>query len=131
MNPRAFQWRRGGFSLLELILALVILEVGLLGVAGMVLTAQKNLSRAQLVLRGTLEAREAGDSLLVSGLEGVGEVFLPWGILRWRGEGEGGFEIAAVTPGGSDTLAVLRIWPPPNGVEVVPGSIQLPGGAEE
>ena len=131
MNPRASQRRRGGFSLLELILALVILEVGLLGVAGMVLTAQRNFSRAQLVLRGTLEAREAGDSLLVSGTEGEGEVLLPWGILRWREEGEGGLDIAAVTRGGSDTLAILRIWPPPHGVEVVPGSIRSPGGREE
>ena len=60
---------RQGFSFLELIVALLVLELGVLAVAGTLLLAQRNMARAELILRGVLEAGWIGDSL--SGAEGA------------------------------------------------------------
>jgi len=120
--------RRNGFSLLELILALLIFQVGLLGVAGMVLTAQRTLIRAELILRGTLEARRVGDSLLASGEEEDGELEEPWGQLSWEAGGEGYLRVVAMGGRDSDTLAVLRIWLPPKGIAALPDSTVAAGG---
>ncbi|MGW8267741.1 MAG: hypothetical protein ACWGSQ_15355 [Longimicrobiales bacterium] len=126
--PTAFR-RTGGFSLLELILALLIFQVGILGVAGMVLTAQRTLTRAHLVLRGTLEGRELADSLLAEGTEGAGEMVRPWGGLAWTNEGPQGLKLVATTRGGRDTLAILRIWPPAGGGVVAHDSLTTAAGA--
>ena len=120
-----------GFSLLELILALLIFQVGILGVAGMVLTAQRTLTRAQLILRGTLEAREVADSLILAGAVGAGELTRPWGGLSWMQEGTGELKVMATMPGGEDTLAVIRVWPPVGGAAVAPDSLAITGGGEE
>ena len=130
MTPSAATRRTGGFSLLELILALLIFQVGILGVAGMVLTAQRTLTRAHLILRGTLEGREVADSLLHGGAEGQGEVVRPWGGLAWTNEGTLGLKVVATTKGGRDTLAMIRIWPPPGGGVAVADSLEIPKGGE-
>lgn len=120
-----------GYSLLELIFALLIFQVGILGVAGMILTAQQSLTRAQLILRGTLEARMTGDSLLTESGGESGEAVRPWGALAWtRGE-TGELKVVAVTAGGGDTLAVLRIWPPVRDARVALDSETPAGGGEE
>jgi Tfp pilus assembly protein PilV len=120
-----------GYSLVELIFALLIFQVGVLGVAGMILTAQQSLTRAQLILRGTLEARMTGDSLLAEGVEGSGESVRPWGALAWTRGGTGELKVVAVTAGGGDTLAVLRIWPPVRDAMVELDSETPAGGGEE
>lgn len=120
---------RRGYSLVELIFALLIFQVGLLGVAGMILTAQQSLTRAQLILRGTLEARMTGDSLLAEGVEESGEAVRPWGALAWTRGGTGELKVVAVRPGEGDTLAVLRIWPPV-GDALVEFESETPGGGE-
>lgn len=120
--------RTGGFSLLELVLALLIFQVGVLGVAGMVLTAQRTLTRAHLLLRGTLEGRQVADSLLAGGAEGAGEVARPWGGLAWTDEGRRGMKVVATTKGGADTLAVIRAWPPVGSRAAVYDSLANMGG---
>lgn len=119
--------RRRGSSLLELILALLLFEVGLLAVAGMVLLGQRTLTRAQLTMRGTVAARRVGDSLLATGAMGEGEIARPWGGLRWVGSEDGGVIIVATGGDRSDTLAYLRLWLPPR-EGAVPDSALLPGG---
>jgi Tfp pilus assembly protein PilV len=122
---------RRGYSLVELIFALLIFQVGILGVAGMILTAQQSLTRAQLILRGTLEARMTGDSLLAEGVEESGEAVRPWGTLAWTRGGTGELKVVAVTPGGGDTLAALRIWPPVGDAMVEFESEPTAGGGGE
>ena len=56
-----------GHSLLELVLALLLFQVGLLAAAGLVHLSQVNFRRAELTVRATLEADWIGDSLLAEG----------------------------------------------------------------
>jgi Tfp pilus assembly protein PilV len=58
-----------GSSLAELLVALVVFQVGLLGVAGLVVLAQRNLMRAEIVARGVLEAQLVADSVRDAGGE--------------------------------------------------------------
>jgi Tfp pilus assembly protein PilV len=118
---------RQGSSLLELILALLLFEVGLLSVAGMVLVGQRHLTRAQRTMRGTLEGKRVGDSLLAAGAQGDGEARRPWGAVRWTGSGDGGLIVVAIAADGADTLAYLRLWPVPE-VVTLPDSASSEGG---
>jgi len=124
---------REGFSFLELIVALLVLELGVLAVAGNILLAQRNMARAELTLRGVLEAAWIGDSLSVregAGAGGSGSREFSWGSVEWdRADlGIGGLHLAAIRRRGEDTLAVLFLWPPlPDTLLFGPGGIQ--GGA--
>ncbi len=111
-----------GFSLTELLVALVVFQVGLLGVAGMVLTAQRNLTRAELTVRGVLEAQLMADSVRDGGGEGSGRAVHPWGEVSWAPAPgiPGGVRAVAFSNHGGDTVAVVTVWPRPGG-----------GGAEE
>jgi len=117
-----------GFSLLEVVLAMVIFQVGILGVAGMVLLGQRSMRRAGLVMRGALEAARVGDSVLLAGDDGPGLVTLPWGTVSWEGRGEGSVRVVALAPGGGDTVAVLLLWPPPGSPPESHDSLSWPGG---
>jgi Tfp pilus assembly protein PilV len=128
MNRVGSAEARRGASLLELILALLLFEVGLLSVAGMVLVGQRTLTRAQLTMRGTLEAKRVGDSLLAAGAHLDGEASRPWGTLQWTGAGDGGVVVVAMAADGADTLAYLRLWPVPGSV-ILPDSASTTGGA--
>lgn len=119
---------RHGSSLLELILALLLFEVGLLAVAGMVLLGQRTLTRAQLTMRGTVAARRVGDSLLATGAMGEGEIARPWGGLRWVAREDGGFIIVATAGDRSDTLAYLHFWLPPEEGPLPDSALPLGGG---
>ena len=72
-----------GFSLLELILALLLLQVGLLAAAGMIHLSQVNVRRAELMVRAVLEAEWIGDSILASGSMTPGVAAFPWGEVHW------------------------------------------------
>jgi Tfp pilus assembly protein PilV len=119
---------RRGSTLLQLILALLLFEVGLLSVAGMVLVGQRTLNRAQLTMRGTLEGKRVGDSLLATGARGDGEASRPWGVLRWTETGDGGFIVVAIDPNGADTMAYLRLWPAPETVSLPDSASSTDGG---
>jgi type II secretory pathway pseudopilin PulG len=105
-----------GFSLVELTIALVLLQVGILATAGMILQAQRDLTRAELVVRGVLDAQRVGDSLLALGGEGPpgrGTVSTLWGEVAWSpaNPGSGGVRLVARRLDEGDTLAVLSRWP--------------------
>ena len=103
-----------GFSLVELLLALLILQVGLLATAGTVFLAQRNLARAELVTRGILAARSVADSLGGSVGGGSGALAFPWGEVVW-GPGAGsppGIKVVALSTLPEDTLAVAMAWAP-------------------
>jgi type II secretory pathway pseudopilin PulG len=76
--------RRAGFTLVEIVVALVVVEVGLLGVLGSLILAARTLSQAELLERATAEVHRVYDSLSVGALAGEGEREAPPGWLRWR-----------------------------------------------
>lgn len=79
--------RRFGYSLVEVIVALVLLQVGLLGVAGMVLTAGRALAGAARTDRALALGEAVADSLLAAGWAGPGARAVgPWEV-RWSGAG--------------------------------------------
>ena len=104
-----------GFSLIELLVALLILQVGLLATAGMIFLAQENLARAERMTRGLLEARRLADSLVREGQTGSGQLTYPWGEVRWEAGPSPfpGVRVLALSPGSEDTLAVASAFLPP------------------
>jgi type II secretory pathway pseudopilin PulG len=96
-----------GFSLIEVILALFLLEVGILATVGMFLLSQRNFRRAELTLRGILEAGWVADSLGSSGSVDPGHLVRPWGEIHWAPESTpvGGLRVSVWSPVEEDTLA--------------------------
>lgn len=105
---------RRGFSLVELIVALSIFQIGLLSTAGLVLLAQRHMVRAKVTLRALVEADRVADSLAQLGEGGSGSLPRPWGEIAWEADsgGDGGVRVVALSAGRGDTLAVLLAWPP-------------------
>jgi type II secretory pathway pseudopilin PulG len=105
---------RRGFSLVELLLALLLLQVGILATAGMVLISQQNFRRAELTLRGLLEAGWIADSLARAGGGESGTISFPWGEIRWSPESAPvpSIRASAWSALEGDTLAVVWSLPP-------------------
>lgn len=89
--------RRGGFTLVEVIVAVVLLGVGLLASVSMVSLAARTLGEARRVSLAAAAAESLADSLLRSGRPGAsGLRAYPWGVLRWGpGERPGELRVAA------------------------------------
>lgn len=120
---------KSGFSLVELIFALLVLQVGMLATAGLVLLAQRSMLRAELTVRSVLETGWLADSLASSGGGGSGTRVYPWGQVSWplAPDGLGGIRVVAVSVLGGDTLATARAWQShPQRADSSGGSI--PGG---
>ncbi len=75
--------REAGFTLVEVVVALVVVEVGLLGVLGSLVLAARTLSQAEMLERGTAEVHRVYDSLSTGARAGEGEREAPPGWLRW------------------------------------------------
>ena len=121
--------------MVELLLAFLLFQVGLLATAGMVLLAQRTLTRAELVLRGSLEVARVADSLHQGGISGKGELPLAWGRVAWEpAPGAGGaLSLTATDPNGADTVVRLTVWPRPCDTllrEASPGPDEGSGGDE-
>ena len=74
---------RRGFTLIEVMVALVILEVGLLGVVGTLVLASRTLARASLLERSVGQVESVLDSLAESRTSGMGELAAQGGVLSW------------------------------------------------
>jgi type II secretory pathway pseudopilin PulG len=81
--------RREGFSLLEVLVALLILQVGVLGVIGLFTLAADRLVRALLVERAVAEVASLADSLSASGAKTGGELLRGDWRLSWQGDEHG------------------------------------------
>jgi prepilin-type N-terminal cleavage/methylation domain-containing protein len=85
-----------GFTLVELLVALVLLEVGLLGVAGTVVLASRTLSRAEERERAVTRAALVLDSLEGTAGGGSGAWIGAWGQLHWSRDADGRVELRVV-----------------------------------
>ena len=80
---------RAGFSLVEVLVALVVLEVGVLGVLAMTLQAQKTLLAAAALESASRAVEWLADSLSYAGWGGPGSIDTEQGLIRWTREADG------------------------------------------
>lgn len=90
--------RGAGFTLVEVLVALVLVQVGVLGLAGSLLLSTRTLRDARLVERRAADLAWVHDSLAAGWSAGEGETRRPWGWIRWT-----------VTPSGRATLLAVRV----------------------
>lgn len=105
--------RSRGFTLLEVVIALLVLEIAVVGAVGLVVLASATLSRAERLERATARAEGILDSLArsVAPVDGVA-AWEAGEILWWVGPG-GEVRLVASGPAG-DTLLTLASLLPPN-----------------
>jgi type II secretory pathway pseudopilin PulG len=92
---------RRGFTLVEVLMAMVVLEVGCLGVAGTLLLAARTMHRAESLERAVTEAGWLYDSVSSLGDVGIGEVPVAVGRLRWSVGADRTLLIEVLTPSDS------------------------------
>ncbi len=80
---------RSGFSLVEVLVALVVFSVGLLGVLAMTLQAQKTLLAAVASESASRSVEWLADSLLFVGWGGAGSTETEQGLIRWTRGADG------------------------------------------
>ncbi len=80
---------RGGFSLVEVLIALVVFDVGFLGVLAMTLQAQKTLLAAVELESAARAVEWLADSLSFSSWDGPGSIETERGLIRWTREANG------------------------------------------
>ncbi|MEJ2204648.1 MAG: prepilin-type N-terminal cleavage/methylation domain-containing protein [Gemmatimonadota bacterium] len=73
-----------GFTLVEILIAVVLLEVGLLAVLGTSILARRVLTRAEIVERGAAEVERTYDSLSQGWSSGSDGRTGPSGWVRWE-----------------------------------------------
>lgn len=103
---------REGFTLAEVIVALVILQVGMIGCLGMLVVAHRRLALAERLHTATQAAAGVADSLFAAGAAGAGlaagEAVATWVTVRWEA-GEGGVRLVGEDPSGA---ALVDWWIP-------------------
>ncbi len=80
---------RRGFSLVEVLVALVVLEIGLLGAVGMTWQAQRTVRATETHEAVTRAVEALADSLTRAGWTGPGRRAMAGGELRWSLAGAG------------------------------------------
>jgi type II secretory pathway pseudopilin PulG len=92
---------RRGFTLIEVVVALLVLEVAVLGVLGALVVASRTAGRAERVERATDRVEAVLDSLRQGGAV-VGSDSTAWagGVVRWSADADGRLELVATGPDG-------------------------------
>ncbi len=102
---------RGGFTLLEVLIALLILEIAVLGVLGTVVVTGQTLGRAALLERAVAKAEGVVDSLDGAATLESGERAFADGEVAWTVTDSGLVVVRVVAPEGDtlvDVSSVLR-----------------------
>ncbi len=102
---------RGGFSLAEVVVALVVFEVGFLGVLAMTLQAQKTLFAAVSLEDASRAVEWLADSLSSTGWSGPGSIETDKGLIRWMLEADGFVTITFEGGRGASRSVGLRLEP--------------------
>jgi len=101
-----------GFTLVEVLVALVVLEVALLGVVGTLILAARTLTRAELEEAGAAEVERVLDSLVsVGATSGQGAVPSRGGFVRWTRTSGGGVSLVFSTPIDTALVVVEALLP--------------------
>ena len=99
--------RRGGFSLLEVIAALVVFSVGAAASLRLVQLASERLSEATRLAEAVRRTAAVADSLEAHGVTTAGEQEEGWGRVRWTVVSETELRVEGVI--GDSAEAVVRL----------------------
>jgi len=102
-----------GYTLLEVIVALVLLEVGILGAIGTMVLASRALVQAEHLERAVSVLEGVVDSLQVDGAGGAGMRPFAGGEVRWSEPVELGVLVVAVDLKGDTLVRVSAPGGPP------------------
>jgi len=75
-----------GFTLIEIVVAIVLLEIGMLGMLGTLTIASRTMTRAETLEAATITAGRVVDSLTVHGMAEEGAVGFIGGQVSWRAD---------------------------------------------
>lgn len=107
-KPRA----GSGFTLVELLVAMVLLQIGLLASAGLVVLAARSLARAAELERAVTLVEGMADSLTSGPWHGAGERRVPPFQVRWS-EVRDGFRVEALPLDVDTALVTVTVpWRP-------------------
>ena len=98
-----------GFTLIEVVMALLVLEVGLLGVVGMFAAATSTMTRAETLERAVAEAQGVLDSLAVDGGAGGGARLFRGGEVSWSVDRAGFIRIIGLDSNADTLLVVVSV----------------------
>lgn len=76
-----------GFTLIEIVIAIVLLEIGMLGVLGTLTIASRTMTRAETLETATITIERVLDSLAVHGMAEAGAVGFGGGRISWSADG--------------------------------------------
>jgi len=102
---------RSGFTLVEILAAMLVLEVGLMGVVGTLWLAARTLTRAEVLEHGVEAMEGVYDSLAMEPSPTDGSRLSPSGQIGWRVSGADAR--LWLIDGGGDTLARVEARLPP------------------
>jgi prepilin-type N-terminal cleavage/methylation domain-containing protein len=104
-----------GFTLVEIVVAIVIFEIGALGVLGTLVIASRTMARAEALERAVVTVERVADSLSVHGTGEAGVVGFEGGRVVW---GSGAVRTVIALSAAGDTLLSAPVrtragaWPP-------------------
>ena len=89
-----------GFTLIEVVMALLVLQVAMIGVLGTLVVAARTMRRAEHVERATERAESTLDSLRGGAREGRDSSDFRGGTVRWTVGADGTLALTASGPDG-------------------------------
>jgi type II secretory pathway pseudopilin PulG len=116
VRPWGGSLERRGFTLLEVVIALLVVELAVIGGVGIMVLASATLTRAERLQTASASAQAVLDTLMSSGVMGDGTAAYTGGELRWQVEESGEVALWAVDPVGDTLFRIASIAPPPSGV---------------
>jgi len=97
---------RSGFTLIEVVVSLLLLEVAVLAAAGTMAVAAGVLAEAEHLERAVLEAEGVLDSLAGAAAATSGSRPYRGGITEWTVDPSGALDLRVLSPDGEERLAV-------------------------